>query len=138
MGVWFCDACRTKPKNRRKIARLTSGRSNRRSNGDPRSAVALVRSGTDEGAGGGGAIGPGADDDIEADDERVYCWCQTESYGVMVACDDNDCEREWASLSLFSGSESLGSRADITYSSTWSVSDSMWPPKVCGFVMRVG
>jgi inhibitor of growth protein 3 len=43
----------------------------------------------------------GADDGAEADDGRLYCWCQVGSYGDMVACDDNECEREWVSVSLF-------------------------------------
>lgn len=41
--------------------------------------------------------GDGADDGAEADDGRLYCWCQVGSYGDMVACDDNECEREWVS-----------------------------------------
>jgi len=40
----------------------------------------------------------GADDGAEADDGRLYCWCQVGSYGDMVACDDNECEREWFHL----------------------------------------
>ncbi|KAI0307619.1 hypothetical protein B0F90DRAFT_1813063 [Multifurca ochricompacta] len=42
--------------------------------------------------------GDGADDGAEADDGRLYCWCQVGSYGDMVACDDNECEREWFHL----------------------------------------
>ncbi|KAH9176906.1 hypothetical protein EDB89DRAFT_1937113 [Lactarius sanguifluus] len=55
-------------------------------------------------AGGGVAAGAsmdagdGADDGGEADDGRLYCWCQVGSYGDMVACDDNECEREWFHL----------------------------------------
>ncbi|KAH8998760.1 hypothetical protein EDB86DRAFT_3063967 [Lactarius hatsudake] len=57
-------------------------------------------------AGGGGGVaagasmdtGDGADDGAEADDGRLYCWCQVGSYGDMVACDDNECEREWFHL----------------------------------------
>ncbi|KAH9082296.1 hypothetical protein EDB83DRAFT_2593093 [Lactarius deliciosus] len=56
-------------------------------------------------AGGGGVAagasidtGDGADDGAEADDGRLYCWCQVGSYGDMVACDDNECEREWFHL----------------------------------------
>jgi inhibitor of growth protein 3 len=76
-------------------------------------AVALARPGVDGAAGGAGAIGPGgagsgsgtlmdivdgADDGAEADDGRLYCWCQMGSFGDMVACDDNECEREWFHL----------------------------------------
>ena len=75
-------------------------------------AVALAGPGVD--GGGGGALGPGAggtggtpmdvvdgaDDGAEADDGRLYCLCQMVSYGDMVACDDDECEREWVSLFL--------------------------------------
>jgi inhibitor of growth protein 3 len=73
-------------------------------------AVALAGPGVDGGGGGGGDLGAGAgsgtlmdtvdgaDDGAEADDGRLYCWCQMGSYGDMVACDDNECEREWVSF----------------------------------------
>ena len=56
-------------------------------------------------AGNGGSssimdTGDGADDGAEADDGRLYCWCQVGSYGDMVACDDNECKHEWVSLYL--------------------------------------
>jgi inhibitor of growth protein 3 len=78
-------------------------------------AVALAGPGID-GSGGGGDAGSGtpmdivdgADDGAEADDGRLYCWCQMGSYGNMVACDDTECEREWVSLVV-----SLGSRAGV-------------------------
>jgi inhibitor of growth protein 3 len=76
-------------------------------------AAALTGPGVDGGSGGGisgGGVGAGAgsgtpmdgadgaDDGAEADDGRLYCWCQVGSYGDMVACDDNECEREWVSV----------------------------------------
>jgi len=120
-------------------------------------AVALARPGVDGAAGGAGAIGhgggsgmlmdiiDGADDGAEADDGRLYCWCQMGSFGDMVACDDNECEREWVSfLSSHPLSYLLSYRTDLdnffllSRSSTWDVSDSRWHPRACGFVMRVG
>lgn len=82
-----------------------------------RSLVGLTGPGVD-GAGPGGGIGAGAsgvgagagtpmdgadgaDDGAEADDGRLYCWCQVGSYGDMVACDDNECEREWVSVFFY-------------------------------------
>jgi hypothetical protein len=118
-------------------------------------AVALAHPGVDGGASGGsgaGAIGPGgagggsgtpmdvvdgADDGAEADDGRVYCWCQMGSFGDMVACDDTECEREWVSLVSSCLWDLLGSLT-LEHSSTWGVSDSRWPQRACGFVMRVG
>ncbi|KAF9225329.1 hypothetical protein BS17DRAFT_730721 [Gyrodon lividus] len=31
-------------------------------------------------------------------DDRTYCFCDRVSYGEMIACDDEDCEREWFHL----------------------------------------
>lgn len=33
----------------------------------------------------------------DADDQR-YCFCNNVSYGDMIGCDDDDCEREWFHL----------------------------------------
>ncbi|KAI1805757.1 hypothetical protein F4811DRAFT_207943 [Daldinia bambusicola] len=42
--------------------------------------------------------GQGDDDgDVDAD-EPLYCYCNGVSYGEMVACDADDCEREWFHL----------------------------------------
>ena len=40
------------------------------------------------------SAGSGRDD---ADDQR-YCFCNNVSYGDMIGCDDDDCEREWFHL----------------------------------------
>lgn len=31
----------------------------------------------------------------EDDDDQLYCFCQTVSFGEMVACDNNDCKYQW-------------------------------------------
>lgn len=66
-------------------------------------SAVLTGPGVDGGAvaGNGASVdmgGDGADDGAEADDGRLYCLCQVGSYGDMVACDDNECEREWFHL----------------------------------------
>ncbi|KAG5653842.1 hypothetical protein H0H81_010115 [Sphagnurus paluster] len=39
-------------------------------------------------------------DDGEGDDERLYCFCQKQSYGDMIACDnEGGCPYEWFHLS---------------------------------------
>jgi len=38
------------------------------------------------------------EDENEADDEERYCYCQGVSYGEMVACDRDDCPRQWFHL----------------------------------------
>ncbi|OAA43757.1 p33ING1b (ING1) protein [Metarhizium rileyi] len=41
----------------------------------------------------------GDDEDGEIDaDEPTYCYCNSVSYGEMVACDADDCKREWFHL----------------------------------------
>jgi len=38
-------------------------------------------------------------DEVAADeDTQVYCFCQQVSFGEMVACDNDACEREWFHL----------------------------------------
>lgn len=60
----------------------------------------------DDGAGPNILVGPGAvvvdaDGDADGDqDERTYCYCDTVSYGDMVACDGDECPREWVRTSL--------------------------------------
>ncbi len=42
---------------------------------------------------------PDADEDDEiGDDEPTYCYCNGVSYGEMVGCDADGCEREWFHL----------------------------------------
>lgn len=43
--------------------------------------------------------GDEGDDDADIDpDEATYCYCNSISYGAMVACDSDDCAREWFHL----------------------------------------
>jgi inhibitor of growth protein 3 len=44
---------------------------------------------TDAGAG---------DGDGDGDDGKTYCFCDRVSFGEMIACDDENCEREWVSI----------------------------------------
>lgn len=34
----------------------------------------------------------------EVEDQDLYCFCQTPSYGEMIGCDRDECERQWVSL----------------------------------------
>ena len=38
-------------------------------------------------------INMGGDD--EADDNKLYCFCDGPSHGNMIACDNEECAREW-------------------------------------------
>ena len=33
----------------------------------------------------------------EVEDQDLYCFCQTPSYGEMIGCDRDECERQWVS-----------------------------------------
>lgn len=44
-------------------------------------------------------VNQGEDDDADIDaDEPTYCYCNSVSYGEMVACDADGCPREWFHL----------------------------------------
>lgn len=68
-------------------------------------ATNLIGPGVDPAAGSAAAnTTADGDGDIEGDvaDDKLYCWCNTTSFGVMVACDDRTCPREWVrSFSIF-------------------------------------
>lgn len=59
-------------------------------------------------------------------DERRYCFCNNVSYGDMIGCDGDDCEREWVCTWLAHGfcmrSERLTLVIFCPYSSTLAVS----------------
>ncbi|KAI1793078.1 hypothetical protein LXA43DRAFT_1002675 [Ganoderma leucocontextum] len=42
-----------------------------------------------------GAMSAGGEPDGDAEDNRTYCFCDGVSYGEMIGCDDEECEREW-------------------------------------------
>jgi hypothetical protein len=49
-------------------------------------------------------IADGDETPVEAEgdgDEKTYCYCDTVSYGEMIACDDSGCEREWVRFFSF-------------------------------------
>ncbi|KXN85703.1 Chromatin modification-related protein png1 [Leucoagaricus sp. SymC.cos] len=50
-------------------------------------------------AGAGDGVAEAGDVDGDNDDGRTYCFCDGVSYGEMIACDDESCEREWFHLS---------------------------------------
>ena len=39
--------------------------------------------------------------DADNDDGRTYCICDGVSFGEMIGCDDDNCERQWVSICLF-------------------------------------
>lgn len=54
----------------------------------------------------------GDDEDGDIDgDEPTYCYCNSVSYGEMVACDADDCKREWFHLACVGLKVAPGSRS---------------------------
>lgn len=58
-----------------------------------------------------GAVSAGGEPDGDAEDNRTYCFCDGVSYGEMIGCDDEDCEREWVSVDRASSPSPLSSPA---------------------------
>jgi inhibitor of growth protein 3 len=68
------------------IAKSAAMASSNLSSGDVQVAVAAGDAGAVEG-------------EIDGDDQ-IYCFCGGISYGEMIACDDNRCEKEWVCVSI--------------------------------------
>ena len=50
----------------------------------------------------------------EGEDEPTYCYCERVSYGEMVACDADDCPREWFHLSCVGLEKAPGKSGELT------------------------
>jgi hypothetical protein len=62
---------------------------------------------------------PVEDDDAEIDaDEPTYCYCNSVSYGEMVACDADGCPREWFHLECVGLKVAPGSKGTFLNSAT--------------------
>jgi hypothetical protein len=69
-----------------------------RSSSHPASAIAgpTTLGSTSLGAGAMQVVASADAGDPDGDaDDRTYCFCDGISYGEMIACDENSCEREW-------------------------------------------
>lgn len=66
-------------------------------------ATSLIGPGVDPAANAAANAAADGDGEIEGDvaDDKLYCWCNTTSFGVMVACDDRTCPREWVRLIFY-------------------------------------
>ncbi|KAL5494684.1 hypothetical protein ACEPAI_145 [Sanghuangporus weigelae] len=61
--------------------------------GDAGATESLVADGAAAGVDGATEV------DGEADDGKIYCFCDNGSYGEMIGCDEPNCRREWFHLS---------------------------------------
>ncbi|KFH48633.1 Transcriptional regulatory protein-like protein [Hapsidospora chrysogenum ATCC 11550] len=98
----FQEAARSRP-----TRSLDSSRKNHKKGGAAAQALAPPTADDDMTSGEG---------DIDAD-EPTYCYCNGVSYGEMVACDSDECEREWFHLAC------VGLKVAPAENSTWYCED---------------
>ena len=73
------------------------------------------------------------DGEGDGDDGKTYCFCDRVSFGEMIACDDENCEKEWVSVCHPFRRDFC---AHYAFSSTWHVSASKLYQRVRGFAKR--
>ncbi|KAI0007960.1 hypothetical protein F4779DRAFT_589282 [Xylariaceae sp. FL0662B] len=83
------------PPQRSRSSRNTSGTNAKRSHKKGAAQQVIAARVADEDA--NSSVQGDDDGDVDAD-EPLYCYCNGVSYGEMVACDADDCEREWFHL----------------------------------------
>ncbi|KAH8130196.1 hypothetical protein ACSS6W_005438 [Trichoderma asperelloides] len=89
----FSDAAAARPRTTRNVEPAGNGKKSQKK-GTTQALAQLV----DE-DGNSSMQGDDGDDDADIDpDEATYCYCNSISYGAMVACDSDDCAREWFHL----------------------------------------
>jgi hypothetical protein len=62
-----------------------------------------------------------AEGEADGDDEPRYCYCYDFSYGEMVACDNETCEREWFHLRCAGLKEAPGEDCKFDASWNWKI-----------------
>ena len=87
----------------------------RRRGGDQASSRDDSEAGVDGDANEDGAEVEEVQDDDDPEEQR-YCYCNSVSYGGMVACDNPDCPREWFHLSCVGLSRPPSSKCKLTTS----------------------
>ncbi|KAH7021180.1 uncharacterized protein B0I36DRAFT_367616 [Microdochium trichocladiopsis] len=93
--------------SRNQVTTTTAKRSHKKG----ASQMALAQAADDDAA---SSSVPDDDEDGEIDaDEPLYCYCNNVSYGEMVACDAENCEKEWFHLGC------VGLKAAPSQNTTW-------------------
>ncbi|KAL7951093.1 hypothetical protein V8C42DRAFT_308481 [Trichoderma barbatum] len=92
----FQDAAAARPRTTRNAEPMGNGKKTQQKKGIT-GAQALAQLVDEDGN--SSMQGDDADEDADVDaDEATYCYCNSISYGAMVACDSDDCAREWFHL----------------------------------------
>ena len=88
----FADSAPAKSRPSRHVEVFSSKRSHKKG---AASLAAVARLAEDDAT----SSAQGEEEDVNMDDdEPTYCYCNGVSYGEMVACDADGCEREWFHL----------------------------------------
>ncbi|KAH6607963.1 hypothetical protein Trco_004276 [Trichoderma cornu-damae] len=92
----FQDAAAARPRTTRNMEPISNGKKTQQKRGTTGAQVPAQLADED---GNSSMQGDDGDDDADVDaDEATYCYCNSISYGAMVACDSDDCAREWFHL----------------------------------------
>ncbi|KAI0320164.1 hypothetical protein OF83DRAFT_1169587 [Amylostereum chailletii] len=79
--------------------RITHQTSHRPSPARGRKAPSPSPIGHDEDAEGEDDVDEMGDDGEDSEDKNLYCFCLRPSFGEMIGCDNDDCDRQWFHLS---------------------------------------
>lgn len=91
----FPEPVRSRPSRAVETSALNSKRSHKKGAGAAAQLIAQQTSEVEDAA----SDVPGEEEDGENEgDEPTYCYCNGVSYGEMVGCDNDDCEKEWFHL----------------------------------------
>lgn len=93
----FPDPVPPRSRTSRNQAATTTTTTVKRSHKKGASALVLAQATIDDDAASSSVPEDDEDGDIDAD-EPLYCYCNNVSYGEMVACDADNCEKEWFHL----------------------------------------
>ncbi|PTB70977.1 hypothetical protein BBK36DRAFT_1108274 [Trichoderma citrinoviride] len=92
----FQDAAAARPRTTRNAEPMGNGKKTQQKKGAAGTQAVAQLADED---GNSSMQGDDGDDDADVDpDEATYCYCNSISYGAMVACDSDDCAREWFHL----------------------------------------
>jgi len=108
----FPDPVPPRSRTSRNQAATTTTTTVKRSHKKGASALLLAQATIDDDAASSSVPEDDEDGEIDAD-EPLYCYCNNVSYGEMVACDADNCEKEWFHLGC------VGLKVPPSQNTTW-------------------
>jgi hypothetical protein len=107
----FQEAARSRPSRSAETSGAKKGGTHKKSGSVAQ--VALIQQAAADTDASSSMQGDDEEGDIDAD-EPTYCYCNSVSYGEMVACDADDCKREWFHLACVGLKVAPGSKSEST------------------------